>query len=89
MTGVYKSDWRHADCLSRAPVKAEPASTDDYDECCFGAVNVSDLAALERADPELRVLIEHLEGTTVPRVFLTSPANLCHSTMCAVQRELG
>lgn len=74
MTMVYKYGRMHNDaaCLSRALVKAEPAYTKDDDyECLLGAVNVSDMAVLQRADPELRALIEHLEGrgTTVPRVF--------------------
>lgn len=75
MTVVRKSGRKHsdADCLSRAAVEAEPACTDDdYDECFHGAVNVSDLTALQRADSQLRALIKHVEGrgTTVPGFLL-------------------
>ncbi|KAM7290480.1 DDE-type integrase/transposase/recombinase [Ixodes scapularis] len=75
MTVVYKSGRKHndADCLSRAPVEAGPACTkEDDDECFLGALDVSDMAALQRDDPELRALIEHLEGqgSAVPRGFV-------------------
>ncbi|KAM7294021.1 uncharacterized protein ISCGN_023568 [Ixodes scapularis] len=75
MTVVYKSGRKHndADCLSRAPVEAGPSCTkEDDDECFLGALDVSDMAALQRDDPELRALIEHLEGqgSAVPRGFV-------------------
>ncbi|KAM7284469.1 DDE-type integrase/transposase/recombinase [Ixodes scapularis] len=74
MTVVYKSGRKHsdADCLSRAPVETPSGSSDDDDDECFlGAVNTDDMARRQRDDPELRALIEHLEGRgdTVPRVF--------------------
>ncbi|KAM7294064.1 Transposon Ty3-G Gag-Pol polyprotein [Ixodes scapularis] len=74
MTVVYKSGRKHsdADCLSRAPVETPSGcSDDDDDECFLGAVNTDDMARRQRDDPELRALIEHLEGggSTVPRVF--------------------
>ncbi|KAM7296981.1 retrovirus-related Pol polyprotein from transposon 17.6, partial [Ixodes scapularis] len=74
MTVVYKSGRKHsdADCLSRAPVETPSGSSDDDDDECFlGAVNTDDMARRQRDDPELRALIEHLEGrgSTVPRVF--------------------
>lgn len=34
---------------------------DGVDEVFLGAVNVRDIAALQRNDPELHALIEHLE----------------------------
>ncbi|KAM7298103.1 Transposon Ty3-I Gag-Pol polyprotein [Ixodes scapularis] len=75
MTVVYKSGRKHndADCLSRAPVEAGPACIeDDDDECFLGTLDVSEMAALQRDDPELRALIEHLEGqaSSVSRAFL-------------------
>ncbi|KAM7288282.1 Transposon Ty3-I Gag-Pol polyprotein [Ixodes scapularis] len=74
MTVVYKSGRKHsdADCLSRAPVETPSGCSDDNDDECFlGAVNTDDMARRQRDDPELRALIEHLEGgrSTVPRVF--------------------
>ena len=74
MTVVYKSGRKHsdADCLSRAPVETPSGCSDDNDDECFlGAVNTDNMARRQRDDPELRALIEHLEGRggTVPRVF--------------------
>ncbi|KAM7303474.1 retrovirus-related Pol polyprotein from transposon 17.6 [Ixodes scapularis] len=51
MTVMYKSSRKHndADCLSRAPVEAGPACTNGNDDECFlGALNVSDMTALQR-----------------------------------------
>ena len=51
MTSVHKSCRKHsdADCLSRAPVESATAgSNDDDDECFLVAVNVNDMAALQR-----------------------------------------
>ncbi|KAM7313608.1 Transposon Ty3-I Gag-Pol polyprotein [Ixodes scapularis] len=74
MTVVYKSGRKHsdADCLSRAPVETpSDSSDDDDDEFFLGAVNTDDMARRQRDDPELRALIEHLEGrgSAIPRVF--------------------
>ncbi|KAM7289580.1 Retrovirus-related Pol polyprotein from transposon 17.6 [Ixodes scapularis] len=74
MTVVYKSGRKHsdADCLSRAPVETPSGSSDDDDDECFlGAVNTDDMARRQRDYPDLRALMEHLEGrvSTVPRVF--------------------
>uniref|UniRef100_A0A6B0U174 Putative transposon ty3-i gag-pol polyprotein n=1 Tax=Ixodes ricinus TaxID=34613 RepID=A0A6B0U174_IXORI len=55
------------------PVEAGPACIEDDDDGCFlGALDVSDMAALQRDDPQLRALIKHLEGQAraVPRAFL-------------------
>lgn len=45
---------------------------DNDDECFLGAVDVSDMAALQRDDPQLRGLIKNLEGqeSTVLHVFI-------------------
>ncbi|KAM7287669.1 WAS/WASL-interacting protein family member 2-like [Ixodes scapularis] len=74
MIVVYKSSRKHsdADCLSRAPVETPSGSSDDdEDECFLGPVTTDDLARRQQNDPELRILIEHLEGrgSIVPRVF--------------------
>lgn len=77
MPVVYKSGRKHgaADCLSREPVKLAPERTgnnDGVDDVFLSAVNISDIAALQRKHFELRALIEHLEGqgNVVPRVFV-------------------
>ncbi|KAM7306521.1 Transposon Tf2-6 polyprotein [Ixodes scapularis] len=74
VTIVHKSGRKHndADCLSRAPVESPPDSTDDDDDARFlGAVTDIDMGALQRDDPELRAVIDHLEGqgSSVPRVL--------------------
>ena len=74
LTIVHKSGRKHndADCLSRAPVESPPAGTDDDDDARFlGAVNATDMGALQRDDPELRAVIGQLEGrgSSVSRVF--------------------
>ena len=75
VTVVYKSGRKHsdADCLSRAPVESATgcAKDDDDDDRFLGAVSANDMAALQRDDPELRALIDHLEGRggTIPRSF--------------------
>lgn len=73
-TVVFKSGCKYidADCLSRAPFNFAPASADDDDyECFLGAVILNEIPALQQDNPELRSLIEHLEGrgSTVPRLF--------------------
>lgn len=72
VTVVYKSGRKHtdADCLSRAPVETTPPEvTDDDGFLC--AVTASDLAQEQRNDPELRPLIDYLDGhiTQPPRPF--------------------
>ncbi|KAM7297650.1 uncharacterized protein ISCGN_022801 [Ixodes scapularis] len=93
MTVVYKSGRKHsdADCLSRAPVETPSGSSDDEDDECFlGAVNTDDMARRQRDDPELRALIEHLEGRggAVPRVFSRALPTFVHPTRCTLQGEL-
>lgn len=85
---MYKSGLKHrdTDCLSRDPVESAPAGTDDSDdeESILGALNVDDMAALQRNDPELRALIEHLArgGRRVPRVFSQALASFAeHSRL--------
>lgn len=72
VTVVYKSGRKHsdADCLSRAPVDPPPQDSDE-DSAFFGIVTESALAAQQRADPDLRVMIDYLEGrnAAVPRSF--------------------
>ena len=72
ITVVYKSGRKHsdADCLSRAPV--EPPPQDDQDDDTFlGPISADEFAEQQRADPELRSLVDYLEGKTVivPKVF--------------------
>ena len=74
VTIVHKSGRKHndADCLSRAPVESPPDSTDDDDDARFlGAVTDTDMGALQRDDPELRAVIDNLEGkgSSVPQVL--------------------
>lgn len=71
ITVVYKSGRQHsdADCLSRAPVT--PADDEEYDIPFLGAVNTTTMSQKQREDPELRPLIDFLEGQTssVPKAF--------------------
>ncbi|KAM7307341.1 DDE-type integrase/transposase/recombinase [Ixodes scapularis] len=64
ITVAYKPGRKHsdADCLSRAPVETSGCTDVDDDECFLGAVDFEDKAELQRDDPELRALTEHLEG---------------------------
>lgn len=72
MTVVYKSGRKHsdADCLSRAPIDSASPEADD-DVPFLGAVTDSEMAQLQRADPELLLLVQHLKGldVRVPRAF--------------------
>lgn len=72
MTVVYKSGRKHsdADCLSRAPIDSARSGTDE-DFPFLGAVSPSQMAQLQRDDPELLLVIQHLEGLDVriPRAF--------------------
>ncbi|KAM7307342.1 K02A2.6-like [Ixodes scapularis] len=67
ITVAYKPGRKHsdADCLSRAPVETSGCTDVDDDECFLGAVDFEDKAELQRDDPELRALTEHLEGRGV------------------------
>lgn len=72
ITVVYKSGRKHsdADCLSRAPV--DPPPQDDQDDDSFlGPISTDDFAERQRADPELKILMDYLQGKTadVPKVF--------------------
>lgn len=65
MTVVYKSDLRHidADCLLRATVESDSTSTkDNEDDVFIGALNVQDMATLQRNNAEFLAVIEHMEG---------------------------
>ena len=56
--------------MSRAPV--EPPPQDDQDDDTFlGPISADEFAEQQRADPELRSLVDYLEGKTVivPKVF--------------------
>ncbi|KAM7306618.1 uncharacterized protein ISCGN_010321 [Ixodes scapularis] len=73
--GPRYDDAKHndADCLSRAPVEASPASIDDDDDEYFlGGQDVTNMAVHLRDNPEVRALIEHVkgQGSTVPRAFV-------------------
>lgn len=72
ITVIYKSGKKHsdADCLSRAPVD-QPLPDDPDDDYFLGTITTDDFAERQRADPELKALIEYLEGRTaeVPKVF--------------------
>lgn len=73
------------------PVEAGPACTEDDDECFLGALDVSDMTALQRDDPELRGLIGNLEGegraVPVSCVLIRTLPTL-HLTRCSLQRKL-
>lgn len=75
MTIVYKSGRLHsdADCLSRAPVEAADTNYED-DDVFVGAVDIIAMSEKQRQDPELRLLIDYLEGHTsvVPKDFARS-----------------
>lgn len=79
ITVVYKSGKKHndADCLSRAPVLAEPS--DDEDFPFIGVVHTTDMGAHQLADAQLRPLIEYLRGNsaTAPRAFLRGITSYC------------
>ncbi|XP_075728183.1 uncharacterized protein LOC142769125 isoform X2 [Rhipicephalus microplus] len=72
ITVIYKSGKKHsdADCLSRAPVDQPPPDDPDHDYF-LGTITTDDFAERQRADPELKALIEYLEGrsTEVSKVF--------------------
>lgn len=80
ITVAYKSGRKHsdADCLSRAPV--DSAATEiDNDEDFLGTLSAADFAAQQRADPELRDLIDYLQGrgTEVRRPFTRGLSTFC------------
>lgn len=78
ITVVYKSGRKHsdADCLSRAPLDstASTSAEDGQDFPFVGAVTLSQMAQHQQSDPELVLLIRHLNGepVDVPRVFSRS-----------------
>ncbi|XP_072144216.1 uncharacterized protein conv [Dermacentor andersoni] len=72
ITVTYKSGRKHsdADCLSRAPIDPPPQDDED-DDAFLGIISAEDFAEQQRGDPELKGLVEYLEGHTdvVPRAF--------------------
>lgn len=77
---VYKSGRKHedADTLSRSPVELAHDSTDE-DAHFLGIISSSDLKARQRADPDLKTVIDHLEGfdSTVSRLFAKNLSSFC------------
>lgn len=67
ITIVYKSGRKHedADTLSRAPLDSSGPEIDD-DSGFLGILNASDIIARQRADTDLRPLIDNLEGHAMP-----------------------
>lgn len=92
VTIVYKSGRKHsdADCLSRAPVDP-PSQDSDEDSAFFGVVTESDLAAQQRADPDLRVMIDYLEGrnVAVPRAFKRNLPAFCLNNSVLVKKNFS
>ena len=90
VTIVYKSGRKHsdADCLSRAPVDP-PQQDSDEEGPFFGIVTESDIAAQQRADPELRLMIDHLEGhnVAVPRAFKRNLPAFCLKNSVLVKKN--
>lgn len=78
MKVVYKSGRIHndADCLSRAPVDS-PRQEMEEDLPFFGAISTSEMSQLQRADPELLLIIQHMEGREVriPPAFIRNIAS--------------
>lgn len=77
---VYKSGRKHsdADCLSRTPI--DKISIDEDDDGGFlGAIIPSDLAQDQQNDPELRPVIDYLEGcaSQLPRPFARGRTSFC------------
>ncbi|XP_072143827.1 retrovirus-related Pol polyprotein from transposon 412 isoform X2 [Dermacentor andersoni] len=72
ITVTYKSGRKHsdADCLSRAPIDPPPQDDED-DDAFLRIISAEDFAEQQRADPELKGLVDYLEGHTdvVPRAF--------------------
>ncbi|KAK8759172.1 hypothetical protein V5799_003195 [Amblyomma americanum] len=69
VTVVYKSGRKHsdADCLSRSPVDATPP--DDDEDVFLGPISPSSFAQQQRSDPDLKGLIEYLEGKVLVKNF--------------------
>ncbi|KAK8786810.1 hypothetical protein V5799_023415 [Amblyomma americanum] len=78
-TIIYKSGRKHtdADSLSRSPV--QPYEGNAEDEAFLGAVTSSDIIAQQRADDELKLLMEHLEGhhPSIPSHLARRLPSLC------------
>ncbi|XP_037523812.1 uncharacterized protein LOC119400743 [Rhipicephalus sanguineus] len=72
ITVLYKSGRKHfhADCLPRAPVDPPPQD-DQGDECFLGTVSTDGFTERQRADPEVRGLVEYLEdrAAVVPKRY--------------------
>lgn len=80
ITVTYKSGRQHsdADCLSRAPV--DPPADEIPDEAILlNAISTECLAERQSADPELRHIMDYLNGacTTAPRAFKRALSSLC------------
>ncbi|XP_037505816.1 uncharacterized protein LOC119382164 [Rhipicephalus sanguineus] len=81
VTVVYKSGRRHtdADCLPRGPVNTFVPCDDDDDGAFLGPVSSDTFANDQRADPDLRGVLEYLEGKTdtPPKAFRRAISSLC------------
>lgn len=92
MKVVYKSGRIHndADCLSRAPVDSPDQGVEE-DIPFLGAVSMSEMAQLQRADPELLLIIQHLEGREVriPAAFIRNIASFRLRNSVLYKRNFG
>lgn len=79
VTVVFKSGRKHsdADCLSRAPV--DPPLQNDDDDAFLGQISDSNFADKQRADVNLRRVIDFLEGKadSPPKEYRRVTSSLC------------
>ncbi|KAK8777518.1 hypothetical protein V5799_029140 [Amblyomma americanum] len=89
VTVVYKSGRKHtdADCLSRAPVDAPPL--DDDEDAFLGPISASSFAQQQRSDPNLKGLIEYLEGkvSSPPASFKRGLSSFCVQNEVLVKKN--